>query len=411
MRNFNLIEVLSPAGDMERLVSAVHFGADAVYLAGKEFGMRTNPANFSNDELKLAVDYAHAKGVKVYLCCNTLVRNDELSRLPDFVTYASECGIDAFIVADIGVMALIQKYAPNVDIHVSTQFGITNYAAANRLYDLGASRVVLARELSLKEIATIRANTSKNLEIEAFVHGAMCMSFSGRCMISAYLTGRDANRGDCAQPCRWEYALSERNRPGQYYPIEEDETGTYFFNSKDMCMINHIPELINAGVTSLKIEGRAKSAYYVSVVTNAYKSAVNEYKLSMQRDEKFELDEWIADEVNKISHREYSTGFFFGSEPGQVYENSGYIREYDVVAVCDKTENGFIYVTQRNRFYKQDVLNVLEPMKKPYDVIIECMYDEFENEIEVAPHAMQKVKIKSDQVVQPGAIFRVKREI
>lgn len=324
--NFNLIEVLSPAGDMERLLAAVHFGADAVYLAGKEFGMRTNPSNFSNEELKIAVNYAHDNGVKVYLCCNTLVRNNELDRLPEFVQYAGECGIDAFIVADIGVMALIQKYAPNVDIHVSTQFGITNYAAARRLYDLGASRVVLARELSLQEIECIRAKTPNSLEIEAFVHGAMCMSFSGRCMISAYLTGRDANRGDCAQPCRWEYALTEKNRPGNYYPIEEDETGTYFFNSKDMCMIQHIPELVKAGVTSLKIEGRAKSAYYVSVITNAYKNALNRYIESLEKSENFKLDDWIADEVNKISHREYSTGFFFGDEPGQVYSNGGYIR-------------------------------------------------------------------------------------
>ncbi len=408
--NFNLIEVLSPAGDMERLLAAVHFGADAVYLAGKEFGMRTNPSNFSNEELKIAVNYAHDNGVKVYLCCNTLVRNDELDRLPEFVQYAGECGIDAFIVADIGVMALIQKYAPNVDIHVSTQFGITNYAAARRLYDLGASRVVLARELSLQEIECIRAKTPNSLEIEAFVHGAMCMSFSGRCMISAYLTGRDANRGDCAQPCRWEYALTEKNRPGNYYPIEEDETGTYFFNSKDMCMIQHIPELVKAGVTSLKIEGRAKSAYYVSVITNAYKSALNRYIESLEKGENFKLDDWIADEVNKISHREYSTGFFFGDEPGQVYSNGGYIREYDVVAVCDKTENGFIYMTQRNRFYKGDVLNVLEPMKKPYDIVVEHMYDEFGNEISVAPHAMQKIKVKSDKIIQSGAIFRVKRE-
>lgn len=404
------IEILSPAGDIERLISAIHFGADAVYLAGKQFGMRSNPSNFSNEELAQAVSYAHNHNVRVYLCCNTLVHNDELKKLPKFLKFAAECKVDAFIIADIGVFAMAQKYAPQVEIHISTQFGITNYETANKLYSMGAKRIVLARELSLDEIKIIRQNTPDDLEIEAFVHGAMCMSFSGRCMISKYLTNRDANRGDCAQPCRWEYALMERNRKGQYFPIEEDATGTYFFNSKDMCMIDHIPELIDAGITSLKIEGRAKSAYYTAVITNAYKCALNAYLYATSTGTPYKLKSWISNEVNMISHREYSTGFFFEDEPGQKYDSGGYIREYDLVAVCEHMDSNFAHISQRNKFFTGDTLNVLEPNKKPYDIIVTEMYDEYGNTVNSAPHAMQKLKIKTSVDIAPGALIRSKRK-
>ena len=294
MRN---IELLSPCGDFERLKLALKFGADAVYLAGEMFGMRTNPSNFSADELKKAVELAHSLGKKVYLTCNTLPRNEEIEKLPEFLKYAQDIGIDAFIIADIGVMALAKKYAPNVDIHMSTQVGIVNYQTANTLYEMGASRIVTARELSLDEIKTIRDKTPNDLEIEVFVHGAMCMSFSGRCILSDYMTHRDANRGDCAQPCRWKYHLVEETRPGQYFPINEEKNGTYIFNSRDLCMIEHIPELVDAGVDSFKIEGRAKSEYYTAIVTYAYRNAIDEYLKNPTDD--FKPSQWILDEMEK----------------------------------------------------------------------------------------------------------------
>ena len=302
------VELLSPAGDMECLNMALTYGADAIYLAGQEFGMRTASANFSNKQLAEAVLKAHEKNVPVFLTCNTLPRNDELDRLPAFLEAAQDAGVDAIIVADLGVMNLVKQYAPKVEIHISTQAGIVNYAMANALYDMGAKRIVLARELSLDDIAQIRAKIPADLEIETFVHGAMCMSFSGRCLLSAYLNNRDANRGDCSQPCRWEYALVEKKRPNEYMDITEDKHGSYIFNSRDMCMIEHIPELVQAGVSSIKIEGRAKSAYYVAVTTNAYRHAIDAYLEHPEQP----LPPWIVEEVDKISHREYSTGFYFG---------------------------------------------------------------------------------------------------
>lgn len=396
-------EILSPAGDMERLKAAVDFGADAVYLAGKEFGMRTSSANFDNESLISAVNYAHSKGVKVYLTCNTLPRNNEIVRLPEFLESSADAGVDAFIMSDIGVFEIAKKHAPNVDIHVSTQAGIVNYASAQAFYDMGATRVVLARELSLDEISEIRAKTNKQLEIETFVHGSMCVSFSGRCLISSYLTGRDANRGDCAQPCRWKYHLMEENRPGQYFPVYENDKGTYLYNSRDLCMIEHIPELIKAGITSLKIEGRAKSAYYVSVVTNAYKHALNDY---YELKEDWRLQPWILEEVNKISHREYNTGFFFNSEPGQVHSNGGYIREYEVVAVCDGYKDGIAEFSQRNKFFKGDTVDILEPCGKPFSITISDMYDEWNNPVDSAPHAMQKLFIPIERTIASGALIR-----
>lgn len=396
-------EILVPAGDMERLQAAVSFGADAVYLAGQEFGMRTSPNNFTQEELVKAVKLAHGKNVKVYLTCNTLPRNDEIDRLPEFIQSVANAGVDAFIVADVGVLQLVKKYAPNVDVHISTQAGVVNYLTARTFYELGANRVVLARELTLDDIAEIRAKTDKNLELEVFVHGSMCVSFSGRCLLSSYLTGRDANRGDCAQPCRWKYNLVEENRPGQFFPVFEENGGTYFLNSRDLCMINHIPEVVKAGATSLKIEGRAKSAYYVAVTTNAYRHALDLFL----ENKPFEL--WISEELEKISHREYNTGFFFGSEPGQIYSNGGYIRNYDVVAVCDGYKNGVMEISQRNKFFKGDTLDVLEPGGKPFNLNIEKIFDEWGNEVESTPHAMQKLFIPTEKKVLPGAYLRKER--
>lgn len=372
MRN---IELLSPSGDFERLKLALKFGADAVYLGGEQFGMRTNPSNFNADELKKAVELVHSYGKKVYLTCNTLPRNNEIEALPDFLKYAAQIGIDAFIIADIGVMAMAKKYAPDVEIHMSTQVGIVNYQTANTLYEMGAKRIVTARELSLDDIKTIRDKTPDDLQIEVFVHGAMCMSFSGRCILSDYMVGRDANRGDCAQPCRWKYHLVEETRPGQYFPVNQDDKGTYVFNSRDLCMIEHIPELVNAGVDSFKIEGRAKSEYYTAIVTYAYRNAIDEYLKNPSDD--FIVSQWILDEMEKMSHREYTTGFNFGPMVnGQVLNTGGYIRNWDVCALYNNYKDGRLIVDQRNRFFEGDELEVVEPGKKPYRITVTDLYNE-----------------------------------
>lgn len=406
MRN---IELLSPSGDFERLKLALKFGADAVYLAGEMFGMRTNPSNFNADELKKAVELVHSYGKKIYLTCNTLPRNNEIELLPDFLKYAAQIGIDAFIIADVGVMAMAKKHAPDVEIHMSTQVGIVNYQTANTFYEMGAKRIVTARELSLDEIKTIRDKTPEDLEIEVFVHGAMCMSFSGRCILSDYMVGRDANRGDCAQPCRWKYHLVEETRPGQYFPVNQDENGTYIFNSRDLCMIEHIPELVDAGVDSFKIEGRAKSEYYTAIVTYAYRNAIDEYMKNPSPD--FNVPQWILDEMEKMSHREYTTGFNFGPmKNGQVLDTGGYIRNWDVCALFREYKDGRLTVDQRNRFYQDDILEVVEPDKKPYQITVKNLYNVTDGEYaEVANKATNVYSFDCDVPVSPDAIFRRQR--
>ena len=406
--NNNKMEVLAPAGDTECLEKAVDFGADAVFLAGREFGMRTASKNFDTQELAAAVSYAHARGCKIYVTCNTLPRNNELVRLPEFLTACEAVGVDAFIIADLGVLELAKKHAPSVECHISTQAGIVNYAAANAFYNLGASRVVLAREMSFDEIADIRAHIPNELEIEVFVHGAMCVSFSGRCLISAYMTGRDANRGDCAQPCRWKYHLYEENREGQFFPVEERDGGTYLYNSKDMCLIDYIPQLYKAGVSSLKIEGRAKSAYYAAVVTNAYRHAVDGFYSGGCKDD-YRVDERIRQELEKISHREYSQGFYLGKEPGQNTSDGGYIRRYDFVATCAESSGSRAQIIQRNRFFKGDTLDVLPPGGIPFDAVIEELYDENGEAVESAPHPMQKLTAVTSRNIPAGSMLRKMR--
>lgn len=406
MRN---IELLSPSGDFERLKLALKFGADAVYLGGEQFGMRTNPSNFNADELKKAVELVHSYGKKVYLTCNTLPRNNEIEALPEFLKYAAQIGIDAFIIADIGVMDMAKKYAPEVEIHMSTQVGIVNYQTANTLYEMGAKRIVTARELSLDDIKTIRDKTPEDLQIEVFVHGAMCMSFSGRCILSDYMVGRDANRGDCAQPCRWKYHLVEETRPGQYFPVNQDDSGTYIFNSRDLCMIEHIPELVNAGIDSFKIEGRAKSEYYTAIVTYAYRNAIDEYLKNPTDD--FKVSQWILDEMKKMSHREYTTGFNFGPiVNGQVLNTGGYIRNWDVCALYNNYKDGRLIVDQRNRFFEGDVLEVVEPDKKPYKITVKELYNETAGEYsDVANKATNTYSFQCDIPVSSDAIFRRQR--
>ncbi len=380
-------ELLSPAGDMERLEMSLHYGADAVYLAGDRFGMRAAAGNFSHDKLIKAVELAHEKGAKVHLTCNTLPRESELTELPRFLEDAAEAGVDAFIIADLGVMSYAEKYAPKVERHVSTQLGVINSATARRLYDMGAKRVVLARETPMEDIFSIRANTPKDLQIEAFVHGAMCVSFSGRCLLSNYLTGRDANRGACAQPCRWKYRLVEEKRPGEYFEITEDG-GTHIMNSKDMCMIEHIPELLSAGVYSMKIEGRMKSAYYAAAVTNAYRHAIDCAEAGIA------LPEIWRDEVNKLSHRPYCTGFYYG-DPGQHYEDASYFSEAEVCAVVEECrKDGTAILTQRNRFCVGDKLELMTNDSEPIEFIAGEMENEAGESITATPHAMMRFKMK-----------------
>ena len=409
-------ELLAPAGDEECLISALDYGCDAVYLAGKSFGMRAGAKNFDMEGLDRAVRLAHSRGVKVYLTCNTIPVNGEIEQFPQFIAAAKECGIDAAIACDLGVISMIKENAPGVDLHISTQTGVVNYRTAQELYRMGARRVVLAREVGLEDIRQIRRNIPDDMEIEVFVHGAMCVSFSGRCLISEYLTGRGANRGECAQPCRWGYYLMEEKRPGQFFKVFEDDRGSYILNSRDMCMIDHLDDLIDAGVTSLKIEGRAKSAYYVALTVNAYRAALD----SFLRGEK--PPQWVLDEVNKISHRPYSTGFFYGkptdgsgsqqptevTNGGQYFADSGYMREYDFVGVVDKCENGTMYLTQRNYFTLEDELELLPPRHEPIKFAPEKMYSSDGEEITIARRATEKLTVPTDISVPPHTILRKK---
>ena len=327
-------------------------------------------------------------------------------KLPYYLEQWADIGVDAFIVADIGVLSLCKKHAPNVPVHISTQAGIVNYVTANEFYNMGASRVVTARELSMTEIAEIRAKVPKDLEIECFIHGAMCVSFSGRCLLSNYLVNRDANRGECAQPCRWEYAIMEVKRDGMYFPIQDSKEGTYILNSKDMCMIEHIPEMVKAGISSFKIEGRAKSAYYAAVVTNAYRVAIDEYLKNPVDD--FRPSQWVIDEVYKVSYRDYCTGFYFNApnEDANISFEGGYKRHYDVMAEVKDCKDGFIIAEQRNKFSRGDVLDALQPSTEPVVFTADELFDGNDNEIESAPHPMMTVKIKSDLVFPKGTLLR-----
>ncbi|MBP3478947.1 MAG: U32 family peptidase [Oscillospiraceae bacterium] len=394
------LELLSPAGDMERLKMSVLYGADAVYLAGTSFGMRSFAGNFSPEELPLAVQYAHDHGVKVHVTVNTMPRNDEICHLPAYLEQLQDAGVDALIVADMGAFTLAGKYAPKCQRHISTQQSIANYECASAWYDLGATRVVLARELNLDEIRTIREKTPKELEIETFGHGAMCVSYSGRCLLSNYMTGRDSNRGACAQPCRYQYALMEEKRPGEYFPVYEDEKGTYILNSRDMCMIDHLNDLMDAGVDCIKIEGRAKSAYYAAIVTGAYRHCIDDAAAGRP------IDPVWRNEVEHVSHRIYSTGFYYG-EPGQYTENSRYIRQWQVCAIvesCD--ENGLALCSLRNKFPAGEELEVVGPDLRPFGVTAGNMTDLEGNPLDEPKTPQSKFYIPLGKTVPPFTILR-----
>ena len=402
-------ELLCPAGDLIRLKTAIDFGADAVYFAGEEFGMRTAAAKFSKDDIIAGIKYAHERGKRVNVTCNTLPHNDEMKRMPEFLEFLNSAGADAVIASDLGTINLIKKYAPNCELHISVQSGIVNSETANAFYNMGAKRVVLARELSLDEIADIRAKTPKELEFEAFTHGAMCVSFSARCLLSSYMTGRDANRGDCAQPCRWSYSLMEQTRPGQYFDITETNKGTYILNANDLCMAKHLDKMLKAGIKSFKIEGRAKTEYYVAVTANAYRGALDSL-INCEGD--WKLPEWVGEELNKISHRTYSTGFYFGTPTNaQTYENAGYIRDYALAAIVEGYENGFIIAVLKNKFLRGTTLDCLEAGKAPFEVPANELYDENGLPIESAPHPMQRIKIPFERPIKAGSMLRMKNNL
>lgn len=394
------LELLSPAGDMERLQMAVLYGADAVYLAGTSFGMRSFAGNFSPEELVQAVKFAHSHHVKCHVTVNTMPRNDEVARLPEYLQQLDDAGVDALILADLGAFSLAGKYAPHCQRHISTQQSIGNYECAQAWFDLGASRVVLARELSLKEISTIRQKVDPQLEIETFGHGAMCVSYSGRCLLSNYMTGRDANRGACAQPCRYQYALMEEKRPGEYFPVFEDEKGTYILNSRDMCTIDHLKELMDAGIDCIKIEGRAKSAYYAAIVTGAYRHCIDDVFAGRA------VDPVWRDEVEHVSHRIYSTGFYFG-EPGQYVENSRYIRDWQICAkVISCGEQGNALCRLNNKFRTGDVLEVVGPDLRPFPILAANMTDSEGNPLEEPRQPQMEFTLPLGKQVPANSMIR-----
>ena len=398
-------ELLAPAGNLEKLKVALLYGADAVYLGGKAFGLRAFGGNFTNEELEAGVNFAHSLDKKVYVTVNIFPHNSDLEALPDYLLFLDRIKVDAVLVADLGIFMMARTLVPNLQMHISTQSNNTNWAAVNAWDDLGAARVVLAREMSLAEIKEIREKSK--VELEMFVHGAMCISYSGRCLMSNYFTGRDANRGSCAQPCRWKYSLVEEKRPGEYFPVEEDDRGTYIFNSKDMCLLPHIGEVIASGVTSLKIEGRMKSVHYVASVVKAYRQAIDRY---CENPAQFKIQpEWI-DELHKVSHRAYTTGFYFNkpTEEDQIYSTSSYTQTSDfigfVLSYDEKTKTAV--VEQRNNMKLGQEIEIFQPHGVLFKQTIQQMFDETGLPIVVAPHAQQVVTIVMTQSVEPHSILR-----
>lgn len=406
----NKVELLAPAGSLNKLKYALKYGADAVYIGGEEFSLRTASKNFTNEEIKEGIEFAHNMGKKVYITANIIAHNRDLKEFPDFVREVDKMGADAIIVSDLGMMDIVKEVAPNLEIHISTQANNVNYGTVKAWYRLGAKRVILARDLSFDEIAEIRENISPDQEIEAFVHGAMCISYSGRCLLSNYLTKRDANMGACAHPCRWKYHLMEEQRPGEYMPVVENDRGTFIFNSKDLCMIEYIPELVKSGINSFKIEGRVKNELYVATVIKAYRQAIDAYYADP---EGYKFDESLLDELKKVSYREYTTGFFNDRPTGdeQVYGSSTYIQDYTIVGVVkdyDK-DTGVATIEQRNRFFKGDEIEVLSPDIPNFAFTVNEMTDGDGNEIDVAPHAQMTVKMKIEHPVGEYTILRMKK--
>lgn len=399
-------ELLAPAGNLEKLKMALIYGADAVYMGGKAFGLRAFSDNFAENELEQGIAFAHSVGKKAYITINIFPHNDDLGALPDYIRSVAAMGADAIIVSDLGIFRIARQVAPALPIHISTQANSTNWSTVQFWQELGASRVVLARELSLADIRLIREKA--DIELEAFVHGAMCMSYSGRCLISNYLTGRDANRGQCAQPCRWKYHVMEESRPGVYLPVVEDERGTYIFNSKDLCLISHLPELIDSGLDSFKIEGRMKSVHYVATVIKVYREAIDAY-CSAAGTAFHVKQEWL-EELQKVSHREYTTGFYFNktTEQDQIYTSSSYLQTHDFIGLVKEYNpvTGRAVVEQRNNMKVGEKIEIMQPGTENFVQIIREMFDAEGHSIDVAPHPQQIVTMPVDKPVVPYAMLR-----
>lgn len=400
------IELLAPAGDMERLKTAIKFGSDAVYMAGNSFGLRKNAKNFDLGSMREAIEYAHERNVRVHITMNIVPHDKDFQGIIEYIKALEEMGVDALIISDPGIFQ-IAKDNCNIDLHISTQASVTNSATINFWYQMGAKRVILARELSLDEIIEIRKNVPKDLEIECFIHGAMCISYSGRCLLSNYMTGRDANRGDCAHACRWKYSLQEQTRPGEYYPVVEDEDGTFIMNSKDLCLLEDIDKLIEAGIDSFKIEGRMKTAFYVATVIRSYRQAIDAY---YEGNFTKEISEKYTNEIKKASHRYFTKGFLYGKpdSEAQIYTTSSYIRNYDFIGVVleyDK-ESKIATVEQRNRFFLNDKVEIFGNSKDFYEFKIDNIKNLKGENIEVANRPKDKLLIKIDLPLEPGDMIR-----
>ena len=399
-------ELLIPAGSLEVLRTAVNYGADAVYIGGDVFSLRAKAKNFTKEEMTRGIAYAHSKNVKVYVTANIFAHNDDLKEAEEYFKEMAPIKPDGLIISDPGMFSLAEKYCPEVERHISTQANNTNYLTYRFWYEHGAKRVVSARELSLREIKEIRANIPEDMEIESFIHGAMCISYSGRCLLSNYFTGRDANRGECTHPCRWKYAVEEEKRPGEYLPVFENERGTYIFNSKDLCMIEHLPEMIDAGIDSFKIEGRMKTALYVACVARTYRKAIDDY---LESEEKYRANmDWYLSEISKCTYRQFTTGFYFGkpSEESQIYDNNTYINEYIYLGMSDKTDSESVYIEQKNKFCVGDEIEIMKPDGSNVPTKVLAIHDEDGNEMESCPHSKQKLRIFLSVLPDAGDILR-----
>ncbi len=404
-------ELLAPAGSLSKLKIAITYGADAVYVGGEEFSLRVAAENFSPEELKEGVEFAHERGKRVYLTANIIPHNEDIAEYEEFLRKYMDAGFDAVILSDLGMFQLTREIAPNLEIHISTQANNVNYKSAEAWHKMGAKRVILAREMSFEEISEIRQKTPKELELEAFVHGAMCISYSGRCLLSNYMTNRDSNLGACSHPCRWKYYLMEETRPGEYMPVFENERGTFIYNSKDLCMIEHIRELIESGLDSFKIEGRVKTEYYLATVVKAYRDAIDKY---FENPESFQFDKKWLEEIKKVSHRDYTTGFFFGKPGGteQNYETSSYIRNYELLGIVEgyDEETKMLSVVQKNRFFKGSEVEFLRPQGDFVKIKIEYMENADGEEIEVANRPQEIARIRIDTPIEKDSMMRGVRE-
>ena len=401
-------ELLIPAGSLDVLKTAVIYGADAVYLGGEAFGLRAKAKNFTNEEIMEGIKFAHDHGVKVYITANILAHNDDLAGVEEYFEELKTIRPDALIISDPGVFTIAKRVLPDMEIHISTQANNTNYGTYLFWHELGAKRVVSARELSLEEIKELRANIPEDLEIETFVHGAMCISYSGRCLLSNFFTGRDANRGACTHPCRWKYAVVEETRPGEYLPVYENERGTYIFNSKDLCMIEHIPELVEAGIDSLKIEGRMKTALYVATVARTYRKAIDDYFTDPKLYEK-NMD-WYQIEISKCTYRQFTTGFYFGKpdENTQIYDNNTYVNEYIYLGIVEAVKDNLCRIEQRNKFCVGDTIEIMKPDGTNVPVTVEAMYTEDGESVDSAPHPKQVLWIKLSEAAEKYDLLRCK---